>query len=276
MIRQERLKELAPIVEKAVIEAFELARKNEKNPNDFVLFLENSYKLNHSNEGWSPYSLGPGLDWICDKDRRKFFVDMIRLPFEVQYNALKNEEKKEKIRKFSIHLELMVYTHAWESIPNLRDLKHLANFIESKPYDWELEVSTYKDQKSKQDFIRKDIRNIFQKMDLKIANVMTSSYHSQLRNAFAHSQYAFFQDRIRLGNYSQEDWQMESISFDEWEDRFMWTVLLFDMILRKKQEYKKTIAEENDYIEVWEPNDKGGYKKSILVYDEVSNRFIWK
>lgn len=45
MIRQGRLKELAPIVEKAVVETFELARKNEKNPNDFVLFLENAFEL---------------------------------------------------------------------------------------------------------------------------------------------------------------------------------------------------------------------------------------
>ena len=45
MIEQERLKKLAPIVEKAVIETFELARKDEKNPNNFVLLLANAFKL---------------------------------------------------------------------------------------------------------------------------------------------------------------------------------------------------------------------------------------
>lgn len=45
MIEQKRLKELAPIVEEAVIEVFVFAQKNEKNSNDFVLFLANAFEL---------------------------------------------------------------------------------------------------------------------------------------------------------------------------------------------------------------------------------------
>lgn len=235
MISQKNLKDLAPVIEKAVGDVFKVARNNEANSNDFVLFLNNAYKLEKTNKGYSPYCLGPGIDRIFDKDRNEFVKDFLELEYyyEQEYNKTENEKTKEKMKKITTHLELMIYTHAWESIPNLKDLKHIANLVNSEEYNWEIEIPKY----GKYNFITNEIIGVFIEHDLEIADIISKSYHSQLRNAFAHSQYTFFQKGIRLGNFEGEDWQKESISYKEWEERFIKTILLFNYIIKKKYEY---------------------------------------
>jgi len=261
MIRQDNLRRLTPIADEAVEEVFQIARKNEANPNDFILFLANAYKLDCIDKGYSPYVLGPGMDRIFDKDRTEFLNDFMLLEFhyEQQYSLTDDEKIKEKMRMITTHLEMMIYAHAWESVPNLKDLKHIADLIESKPYNWDIKVPSHKEDKSKWEFITREIRNIFQQGNLKIAQIISESYHSQLRNAFAHSQYAFFKDVIRLGNYEGENWQIQNISYEDWEDRFLKTALLFNTLLKKKQDYKKSIGKEKEEITIYIPNRKLGY-----------------
>ncbi|MCK4421693.1 hypothetical protein KAW48_07830 [candidate division WOR-3 bacterium] len=243
------------------------------------MFLTNAFKIEQPDEGFSPYLLGGiggeeigGEEDILDIERLDFLRTFLHLPFEKQYNEAQGEKEKERIKKFSIHLELMVYTHSWESISNLKKLKHLVNLIESKEYDWELKIP----KKSKKNYITSEIRDVFQKHNLKIADVITMSYQSQLRNAFAHSQYSFGSDNIYLHNYERKSPQKKNLTFNNWEDIFIKTVLLFFIILRKKKEYRRSIGIEKGEVEIYEPYKKKGYDKRILVYIENSNSFIDK
>jgi len=274
MIKQERLYKLAPYIEEAVEETFQTAKNNEANPNDFVLFLENAYKLEKIDKKYSSYALGPGHDVIFDKDRNEFIADFMELEYHYEqlYNSTEVEVKKKKMRNITTHMELMIYSHAWESIPNLRNLKHLANLVNSEKYDWELTIP----ETAKHEFIRKKIKGVFKTHNLRITDVISESYHSQLRNAFAHSQYTFFDDFIRLGNYEGEDWQVKNISYVDWADRFMKTALLFNFISKKKSEYRQRIGKGSREITIWVPEKAGKLKRKVIVYEQEFKRFNWK
>lgn len=263
MIRKDKVNELAPGVIKAVGEAFDLAMKNQKNPGDFVLFLQNGHTAD---------TVSPGLKGLDDADRLEFLNLYLKTPYDAMYNRATSKSQQDKIVRESLHYEMMIYTHCWESYPNLAGLKQLANLAASQPYDWEIVVPDF----SKHDYIRKEIRDVFKKKKLKIEKVMSCSYHSQLRNAFAHSQYSLRRgDRILLGNYKGESWQMKEIMLGDWEERFIRTALLFNVISRKKNEYKKQIGTQQKEVAVWIPEGRGHVLRTLL-YDEVYNRFYYK
>jgi hypothetical protein len=274
MINQERLNKLVPQIEEAVEEVFHTARNNEANPNDFVLFLVNAYKLKKADKNFSPYIIEDKKDIIFGKDRREFIEDFMELEYHYEslHNSSNDEKQKKKMRNITTHIELMIYSHAWESFPNLINLKHLANLVDSKRYDWELTIP----ETAKHEFIRKEIKGIFKTHNLKITDVMSESYHSQLRNAFAHSQYTFFDNFIRLGNYEGENWQIKNIRYEDWADRFLITALLFNIISKKKSEYKQKIGKEGREFTIWEPGKKGNFKRKVIVYNEDYTRFDWK
>ena len=272
MLRKAIIRRIVPEVEKAVTELFERAIAKQKNPNDFLLFLENGYLTDTPIKGFSPYVIGQGKEGIADFDRMEFFGAYVRTPFEADYNRARNKEKKKGIYRHSLYLELMMYTHFWESYPNLKTLKQLVNLVTGQEYEWLLEIPEF----SRHEFIREGIRDVFTKEGLLIANVITKAYNSQLRNAFAHSQFTFwYTDRITLGNYHGRPWERKSFTFDEWDEIFTTTAILYDILVKKRIEYKKKIAETGNHLGVWIPNPRGHTLK-YLVYDPIYNRYLWK
>ena len=81
----------------------------------------------------------------------------------------------------------MIYSHIWESKPFLKSLYRLGHGLKGENYHWKLTVPT----KIKHLFITANIRDIFSESNSKLADIIQLSYHSSLRNAFAHSDYYF-------------------------------------------------------------------------------------
>jgi hypothetical protein len=272
MIRKVTLAKLYPIVEKAICQAFDLAIQKQKNPGDFLLFLENAHISDVHFSGLSKYVVGVGSAGIHDSDRNRFVDFYMRRPFEAEFDAASAIDDKRKIRELSIHFELMIYSHAWESYPNLRILKQLANLCSGNSYDWEIAIPPM----GRSDFIRKEIRDKLKKRKLDLSDIMTQAYHSQLRNAFAHSQYSFYSiGGIHLENYSGKPYELKEILFDEWEKRITLTVLLFNILNKIKIDYKRKLGMSSEYSAVWVPN-KHGFTLKYLVFDDVYNVFSWK
>lgn len=276
MIKQKLLKQFQNEVNEAVIEAFKRCLANQKNPGDFLLFLENGHNTSVIMDSYSDYVIGQGLKGIADWDRLNFLQFCHQqLPFERTYNRLRRKDKKEYIYKNSLHFDLMIYTHSWEAYPNLSRLKQMANMTNGEPYDWDIEVPDF----TRHEFIRNEIRDVFQSKNLKLANIISRAYHSQLRNAFAHSDYSFFKtDFIELKNYKGQSWELKEISYGQWDERFTLTILLFDLLFRNIFEFKKKLG----YIDppfswaVWVPEKRGrALKLKHLWYDKYYNRFLW-
>lgn len=277
MIKQKLLKKYHKEVNDAIVEAFEVCLANQKNPGDFLLFLENGHKTSMVMDGFSDYLIGQGLKGIADWDRLGFLEFYYRqLPFEKTYNRLRKKDKKEYIYKNSLHFDLMIYTHSWEAYPNLSRLKQMANMVNKDSYDWDIQIPDF----TRHTFIRQEIRDVFKAKKLKLADIMSRSYHSQLRNAFAHSDYSFFKTGfIELRNYKGEPWELREISYAQWDERFTLTILLFSLLFRNISEYKKKLGYINPPFSwaVWVPEKRGtALKLKHLWYDKHYNRFLWE
>ncbi len=127
--------------------------------------------------------------------------------------------------EYRLAMELMVYTHIWESERFLKELYRFASLTNKKSYDWEVIVP----ESSKHEFIRKNIRDVFKANGLQLADIITKGFHTSLRNAFAHSQYLLddYNKKIHLDTFKGDySWDIENISYDEWTKRFLYSSLL--------------------------------------------------
>jgi hypothetical protein len=264
---------LAPTVQSAVRELFERASKNQTHPGDLILFCENGHYWGDMTDNWSPYMVGPGREGLADFDRIDFFKAYLSLPFEKGVNDAESGERKLDLRKQSIHLELMIYTHFWEASQNLKALKQLANLVDSKDYEWNIVLPEFERFK----FVKVQIRDVFERYGLQIANIMKEAYHSQIRNAFAHCQYSFSGMKIKFANYDPaEPWKIESLTFDEWERKFTFSALMYDYIIRERLDLKEHFAQRHPEVVVRVPLRAGGTQERVLVWHEPSKRFVWK
>ncbi len=271
MIRPETIKKLRPPIDEAVIELFDYCIEHQSNKNDFILFLENGHYSESVPETFNNYVVGIGEEGIMDFNRLGFFEIYANTPFYERYQKEKDDGEKKQIFDICLNLEMMIYTHFWEAYTNLKTWKQLTNLALGKDYEWKIDIPYF----GKQEFIRKSIRDVFKEINLKITDIISDCYNSQLRNAFAHSQYSFFYtDKIKLGNYTGKAREMKEISLDDWEYRFTSTSLLYDSIMRKKQEYKTQIGSSREKHSVWIPY-RNGHKLSHLAYDKTYNRFYW-
>jgi hypothetical protein len=272
MIKQTVVKKFQREVIGSVEEAFAFAERHEKSPGDFLLFLENGHRTDTPFPGMSPFVIGQGRRGLADNSRREFIDFYLNLPFEATYKRARKKERREAIYKNSLHMDLMIYSHSWESNPNLRMLRRLAVVANSDLYDWDIKVPDF----TKHDFIRNDVRSVFTKHGLHIGDIVTRAFHSQLRNAFAHSDYDFWSPgKILLNNYKGEAWQLESISYDEWDERFTLTILLFNVMEWAVSRAKARIGPTKRSHAVWIPYGWGD-KLNYLYYDRYWNRFLWE
>lgn len=268
MIRKEEFRKITLEVDNAIEKVFEFAKQNEKNENDYVLFLSNAELVEkYVGTNINPHVVDYRINGYRDEERLKFLVEYLN-------NAYSFHAENTMDSKTSITIELMIYTHIWESKPFLRQLKKLANICNSEDYDWSVEVP----DSSKHTFIREQIRDIFGNKKLDIETVISKSYHSSLRNAFAHSEYVFDLNRpeLILTNFKGNNWEIEKISYDDWTIRFCYSFLLsYSFQSKFETERQKLINGEPGY-EVSLKETNGTDRDGIMKYDKERDAFTAK
>jgi len=253
-------------VKKAVDEVFKFAKNHEKKENDYILFLSRSkYEPKHEGTNVSPWLLNHALEALLDQDRVNFLLEYLNSHYSFQAENTSDS-------KSTLSLELMIYTHLWESKHNLSNFKKLADLCDSKPYDFNVIVPS----RGKYKFVVNNIRNVFEKHNLKLFGIIKDAYRSQLRNAFAHSVYHFGLNHtdIVLENYDPPESPLKRISFDDWTVVFLKSALLQNFF------YNKFVGE----VESLEPNKQYAvtmdYKDSkssgVISYDPEIKRFSGK
>ncbi len=261
---------LEPEVYEAVEELFKHCIKKEQNPNEFLIYLVNGHYDPIQLEGYSPYMIGLG-EGIKDMDRLRFLEVYLSLDFEKYYNEATERHRKFELRTESLSLEMMIYVHFWESKVILRRYNQLALLADSNEYDWHLSPRP----KETYDFFVKDIRDVFQRNNLKIYSILKRAYRSQIRNAFAHSDYYFSDEKIYLENYDPSNrWTVEYISFSDFEEMLVLTVLLHHCTVDLTEKYSKIYGHENPsrLINVPDANPKPSKR---IEYQETGDHYDW-
>ncbi|NOQ71151.1 MAG: hypothetical protein GQ574_04055 [Crocinitomix sp.] len=265
MIRKNDFRKIDIEVKNVVKKAFEYAKKNEKNLNDYILFLANGHlMIDLVGSKYSPYTIDYRLDEMNDELRLNVLLDYIQHSYS--FTAENSQDSK-----LSLSLELMIYTHMWESKPYLKTLKKLSDICDSQEYDWDVKVPDM----SKHNFIRDVIRAKFKKNNLKIHEVITEGFHTSLRNAFAHSEYVLNlnEPKIDLLNFKNNDWELRDISFDDWTRRFCYSFLLAYHIEKTLQTEREKLYHGLPGYEIKSKNSAGEDINTKIFYDSIKNSF---
>jgi hypothetical protein len=235
---------------------------------NYILFLADG-ELKEKYEGFNPYSIDNREDRYKDQTRLNFFIK-----FMETFYSFKNVNQTDD-NEFRLTMELMIYTHIWESKPFLKQLYRLASLANGKSYEWYVEVP----EMSKHNYIREDIRNILKTKKLKLSSVISKGFHTSLRNAFAHSEYQFDEHnkQIHLDTYKGGAWDISKISYDDWTKRFVYTALLSYHFLNVKAQKRKSLPVDfgRDKYLIIHPITQTRFRVSTIHYELKYDRFYF-
>lgn len=244
-------------IKEEVENALNQALDNIKNRSlsDYILFIGNGEYIKSLEKS-------PILNPYTIDDKTWFYKDKTRLMFLTQFmNTFYSFPKGETEvvdDSFRINLEFMVYSHIWESTSFLSKMYRLAHLVNGEEYVWNVQVP----ETTKRNFINEEIKAFFQKQNMDFEKIIHKVYHSQLRNAFAHSVYNIDMDnkRIDLANYKGEDWQLEDISTDDWSERFVYSIWmsysLFQVIIDRRKSLIPDFGTDTFTIKIPSKDDK--------------------
>lgn len=229
------------------------------NPSNYTLFLaDGEYKEEYerTTPPLNPHVIDSRMDKYMDETRLTFLSDFLSLFYAFPSTQATTDDDQHRL-----HMELMIYTHIWESKPFLKKLYRLTALINAENYPWRITVP----EMGKHTFIRQDIREKLERLNHPLASIIKKGFHTSLRNAFAHSEYSFDtmngNRRINLYNYGgDKTWELENISFDDWSLRFVYSALLSFYLLKitytKRASFITDIGA--DVFTIPLPNKNGG------------------
>lgn len=254
----------------SVEEAFKFLKNNCVDHN-YILYLADAeykeqFKSPHSK--LNPYAIDNGEEKYKDESRINFFINFMQTFYSFRKNQNETIDNESKIT-----VELMIYTHIWESKRFLKQLFRLASLASGKSYEWNVVVP----EMHKHIYIREDIRNVLKSNSLRIATTISKGFHTSLRNAFAHSEY-YLDSRhkyIHLDTYKGGAWDMSEISYDEWTKRFLYTALLSYHFLNVKFVKRKSLPVDfgKDEFLIIHPSNERKSKAINIYYNNEFDSF---
>jgi hypothetical protein len=82
---------------------------------------------------------------------------------------------------------------------------------------------------------------------------------------------------IHLYNYKGLAHEIESISYNEWEIRFLITALLFYELVRQKRSLLSKMGSENRITNILIPkNDYSSYRRVTIEWNEITKMYRYK
>lgn len=219
-----------------------------------------------------PYMIGMGYDGHSDLFHYKF-IDLYRSSSISQFtypeyldkhkfdeDKLKEINELETKEAFTITLEMLIYLKIWEADLFIKKLYQITNLSLGLPYDWHFKIAESNRDKnstgSREELIRKKIRDRLQSNYPAIYSAIKSAYKTQIRNSIAHSRYFCVSRYIHLTNFIEEDpaSQIQVLSFNEWIEIFHDTMAIYNQLIgfynRIDKYYSNKIMDPNDTIEI--------------------------
>lgn len=191
------------------------------NHDDFVLYLAHpEYQSNWFSTGKSMVLMDSSIDALKDESREKFYIRYLRRNYNKEGFCYDGEEGVD-----DLHIELMIYTHIWESTYFFKQLYRLANIVQGNGYVWNVDPRL-----SRHKVITKSIIPFFRDKNLKLGDLVEKAYSSYLRDSFAHSEYTIDESakKIYLFNTSRNkaDKGNNIVSWSEFQQKFMKSIQL--------------------------------------------------
>ena len=178
--------------------------------------------------------------------------------------------------KVSIIFEMMMYLHIWESRPYLRFLKRISNLLDKNEYLWKPKIK----DSSKTTILSTEILPVFEKKNLKIAEIIKCGYIKQIRDAIAHNEYYhnLYRPVIILENYKPNPQRINKLHYNEWTQLFCYSFLLAYHLRTFYEDYRHSIDKDEGAqgIPATLYNKKGNRVDGKIFYNSERNTFSAK
>ncbi|HAK75507.1 MAG TPA: hypothetical protein DCR35_08955 [Runella sp.] len=239
---------------------------------NYVLFLADGEHIKELEPimNMNPFGIDYRMDRLRDHDRFEFLVQFIQTFYSGANGQTSIDDNTQRI-----HMELMIYTHIWESKPFLKRLYRLAHISNGEEYLWIVSIP----DTGKHKFILKTIRETFYNTNNDLGDIIKRGFHTSLRNAFAHSEYFFNnlnnEREIALDNSGGQAWELDCITYDDWSKRFVYSALLSYHLLSVTFDKRKSLIADTgtDTFTIKQPTRAGGLRDVNIVYGEEDDTF---
>ena len=206
-----------------------------RNESDFILLMARGGYHKHQDRediDLSPFVIEDKSDFLMDLTRRRFFVRFMNEYVEkLKVGKVVSDDE----RRYEVNIQMMVYAHVWESHLFLNQLERLALIELGRGYLWKSKIPLC----GKSNYLKNNVIQRFEKCDAEMAELIKRCYSPDLRNDFAHSTYYLEGNSIQSNKNTL--YVGPSMSFDQWDEVFVRTILLSyhmnDMLLEMKNRY---------------------------------------
>lgn len=203
----------------SAIEEALILLSNISQPNYCLLIARAGVNLLLENIGKSRYIIDNAEDVYYDETRQQFYLNYLNANYR---HGILNYSEKDGLDK--LYVEMMIYSHLWDSQRFLKDIYRIATMISGKPYDWELDLEdglSYKEMKD-------EVIMPLKANKLKLGEIIDSCYSSHIRNSFAHSLFDIdVQSRkIHLRSKHIKTYEDSLLTFDAFQNKFLHSIFL--------------------------------------------------
>ena len=168
------------------------------------------------------------MDRYNDKTREGFYLRYMNRRYNSDGFHYEGEEGID-----DLFVEMMIYSHLWDSHYYLKTLKRIAGIISDGKYLWNVSIP----ERGKWNFMQ-DIISQLKGNNLKLGDIIEKCYKSDIRNAFAHSLFDIDIDGRTIT--TQTNIGINKISFDRFQEMFLYSVI----VMNKMQIMQETLHDK--------------------------------
>lgn len=183
----------------------------------------------------SDYTLNYPVDGFCDETRKDFYLRYLNRNYSKDgffYEGTNGID--------DLSIEMMIYTHLWESDYFMKTLIRISFVLLGKGYEW---IPKY----GKWDFMKKEIINPLKAMNILLGSILEKAYSSEIRNAFAHSLYTVDAGSKTITMRTKHV-GINTISFCDFQKYFLYSVLLMNSTLNALERNRIQACKKNNAI----------------------------
>lgn len=206
--------EVSCAIEEALVALCDISQ-----PNFCLLIARAGVEPKLESIGKSRYVMDNAMDVYHDETRQQFYLNYLNANYR---KGVLNYTEKDGLDK--LYVEMMIYSHLWDSQRFLKDIYRLATMIAGKPYDWELDLEDGLPYTG----MRDDIIAPLKAKGLRLGDIIDASYSSHIRNSFAHSVFDIDiqSQQIHLRSKHIKNNSDSLLSFDVFQEKFLHSVFL--------------------------------------------------
>lgn len=230
-----KITEIIHEVEDAIEEVFEYIRMNDYN--SFVLLIGRGEVFSGlKNTVGTDCVMDYQMDRYHDETRERFYLNYLNRNYRrdgFEYSGNNGID--------DLSIEMMIYTHLWESYYFLKSLKRIASIVNGDNYLWKVVIPDGR----KCSFI-KEVITALQEKKLKLGDIIEKGYNSDIRNSFAHALYNVDVSgktitlRPRRGE--------RTIPFSEFQQKFLYSVILMNKLQNMMENLHDEVGKSNAFV----------------------------